>query len=359
MMMEIAGYMLCDALAGALFLIAVCITYRLMLARSGRLALNRAVLVMVLIVALLILPVSVLMGAYRYHWPVVSEGPIFIVGAGSFPKWLTTVVMIYAAGAGVALLLQLAGHLRSLLLLAGAKRKVTPWGTVMVSRRRKLIPFCWMGYVVVGSDDADNANGMILTHEHIHASSKHWADLLIGGIVAAINWFNPAVWLLLEDLKRVHEFQADRGVIRSGADEYEYQMLLIKRSAPRVYRYAFHSFNGGALRSRIEMMIKPRRGRRYGLRIALLAGGALISIAAAAESKTLKRTMEDIRIAVQVYGTGGDVIIPEDTGKPVITINGKPAPEDVLKDIDPKTIDHITIDKTKNQNGTIMIELKK
>lgn len=359
MMMETAGYLLRDALAGAPFLLTVCITYRLLLARSGRLRLNRAVLLSALIVAPLILPGSILLGAYTYKWPVVNDGPLFVIGVSDFPKWLTTVVMIYAAGVGAALLLQLAGHLRSLILVAGAKRKETPWGTVMVSRRRKLIPFCWMGYVVVGSDDADNTNGMIMIHEHIHASSRHWADLLIGGMVVAVNWFNPAAWLLLEDLKRVHEFQADRGVLRSGVDEYEYQMLLIKRTAPRVYRYAFHSFTGSALRSRIEMMIKPRRGSRYGLRIALLAGAGLISMTVAAESRTLKKTLEDIRVAAQVAGTVGSFIGPDDPDKPVITVNGKPAPDGIMKEIDPNTIDHITIDKSKNPNGIIMIELKK
>lgn len=359
MIMESAGYLLRDAMAATLYLIAVSIVYRLLLARSGRPGLNRILLITALIVAPLILPLSMMTGENASRWPVVNDGPIIVVAAGSYPQWIVTLIWIYAAGVAGMFLFQLVGHIRSLILLSGAVRKATPWGAVMMSPRKNLVPFCWMGYVVMGSDETDRYYGMILTHERIHASQRHWVDLLIAGLVVAVNWFNPAAWWLLGELKRVHEFQADRGVLRSGADEYEYQMLLIRRTAPGLYRYVTHSFTGSALRSRIEMMINPPSRRTHWFRVTALAVAGIVSAVTAAGSSAMKEAMDDIRHAAHTDNHPGSLAVPVDSEGPVIMVDGKEVDQEVMDRIDPKTIDHITVIRTTDPNGIIMIKLKK
>lgn len=360
MIMELAGYLLSDAMAAALFLIAVSIGYRLFLARSGRPGLNRILIMAALIVAPLILPLSMLCGEIASNTPIAEDGQIVVVGVGSYPRWLVTVIRIYAAGVAAVLLFQLIGHILSVILLAGAERKITPWGKVMVSRRKNLVPFCWMGYVVTGSDETDKYYGMILTHEQIHVTQRHWLDLLIAGVVAAVNWFNPAVWWLFGQLKRVHEFQADRGVLRSGADEYEYQMLLIRRTAPRLFRYVNHNFTDSALRSRIEMMNNPSGNRRHGLRIALLAAAGIITALTAAGNKTLTKALDSVRYAAQNAAiVSGSVAVPTDPEGPVIIVDGKVVDKETMDRIDPKTIDHVTVNRMNKPHREIIIELKK
>lgn len=51
--------------------------------------------------------------------------------------------------------------------------------------------------------------------------------------VCIVNWFNPAAWLMRDELMLVHEYQADVAVIEHGNDPQEYQMLLIKKSCWR------------------------------------------------------------------------------------------------------------------------------
>ena len=41
--------------------------------------------------------------------------------------------------------------------------------------------------------------------------------------------FNPAVWLLKRELQEVHEFEADNGVINTGIDATQHQLLLVKK----------------------------------------------------------------------------------------------------------------------------------
>lgn len=52
-----------------------------------------------------------------------------------------------------------------------------------------------------------------------------------------LQWLNPTAWLMREELKTVHEYQADDAVIKSGANIKEYQMLLIKRLSAQNSRH--------------------------------------------------------------------------------------------------------------------------
>lgn len=359
MIMESVSCLLRDAMASTPFLIVVSIAYRFLLARSGSIGIKRVLLMTTLIVAPLILPLSMMWGGTASKWPVVNDGPIIVVAAHSYPRWIETVIRVYAAGVVGVFLFQLVGHIRSLILVAGAVRKATPWGTIMVSRRKNIVPFCWMGYVVTGCDVTDRSYGMILTHERIHASQRHWVDLLVAGLMVAVNWFNPASWWLLGELKRVHEFQADRGVLRSGADKYEYQMLLIRRAAPGLYRYVTHNFTGSVLRSRIEMMVTPPSSRIHWLRVAALSAAGMLSALTVAVSSPITEAMDDIRYAARSDTQSRSFAVPVDYGSQVIMVDGKEIDKEVMSRIDPKTIDHVTVSRTTDCTAIIMIELKK
>ena len=56
-------------------------------------------------------------------------------------------------------------------------------------------------------------------------------DLLIAQTVCIVNWFNPAAWLMRDELMLLHEYQADMAVIDRGLDRHGYQMLLIRKAA--------------------------------------------------------------------------------------------------------------------------------
>lgn len=52
-------------------------------------------------------------------------------------------------------------------------------------------------------------------------------------MILLLQWLNPAVWLLKRELRDIHEYQADKGVLNQGIDATKYQLLLVKKlSAP-------------------------------------------------------------------------------------------------------------------------------
>lgn len=46
---------------------------------------------------------------------------------------------------------------------------------------------------------------------------------------AYFHWFNPMTWVLWQELRDLHEYEADEGVISSGVNMVQYQLLLVKK----------------------------------------------------------------------------------------------------------------------------------
>ena len=45
----------------------------------------------------------------------------------------------------------------------------------------------------------------ILVHEVAHIRKRHSIDLLVADICIFFQWFNPASWLLKQELQNIHE----------------------------------------------------------------------------------------------------------------------------------------------------------
>lgn len=185
--------------------------------------------------------------------PTESPSPI-----KSFPLTLALLVSVYAAG-----VLFFAGRLlRNRILLTSLLRKCT---AVELGGRIKLFthqlpiaPFSWMRSIVVSSKDLTDNKDIILTHELAHIQLGHSWDLLVTDLCILVQWFNPAVWLLRQELQAVHEFEADDKVLNKGIDAKKYQLLIIEKAAgTRLYTMA-NSFNHGSLKKRITMMLKEK-----------------------------------------------------------------------------------------------------
>ncbi|MDE6204653.1 MAG: M56 family metallopeptidase, partial [Duncaniella sp.] len=142
-----------------------------------------------------------------------------------------------------------------------------------------IAPFSVMRVIVMSRCDYDEAGEMIFEHERNHVRLYHWADLLMAQAVAALQWYNPAAWLMREELKAVHEYQADAGVMRSGLNIKQYQMLLIKKAVGARFPSLANSLNHSKLKKRITMMYNSRTSTTRRLRALVLVpalGGALL-----------------------------------------------------------------------------------
>ena len=117
--------------------------------------------------------------------------------------------------------------------------------------------FSWSNYIIISEEDYRNYP-QVLVHERMHYLCRHSYDILFMTFVHAIHWFNPMVWLIRTELKQLHEFEADQGVINQGIDATQYQLLLVKKAVgPKLYTIA-NGFNHTKLKKRITMMIQEK-----------------------------------------------------------------------------------------------------
>ena len=190
-------------------------------------------------------------------WLAQDVLPEYGTQEAAFP-WAGFVVLLYFAGMLATFFWHVASAFRMFRLLDGVKREQLSDGSVLVLHRREAAPFSWMKFVVMSEKDWRENGKVILLHEEAHVRLYHSYDLLFAGLLACVQWFNPAVWWLRRELQAVHEYEADEAAVCGGADAKEYQLLLIKKAVgARLYSLA-NSFNHSSLKKRITMMIKRK-----------------------------------------------------------------------------------------------------
>ena len=172
--------------------------------------------------------------------------------------WREALLMVYLLGIVFFFLRNVWSLTRMLRLIKGSTLVRQENGITLITHQKKIAPFSWMKFVVISEKDLKENGEEILTHEYAHIRKRHSIDLLIADICIFFQWFNPASWLLKQELQNIHEFEADESVIAQGIDAKKYQLLLIKKAVgTRLYSMA-NSFNHSSLKKRITMMIRKK-----------------------------------------------------------------------------------------------------
>ena len=157
-------------------------------------------------------------------------------------------------------------------------------GVKIVVTDRDIDPFSWIRYIVLSQKDWEESSSSIFIHEKAHIACRHSAELLLVDILSALQWFNPAIWMLRADLKELHEYEADDAVLRSGANLKEYQYLLIRKAVGKSGYSVANSFNHSILKNRITMMSKSKSSAVRGLRVLYVLPIAGICLASNAQT---------------------------------------------------------------------------
>ena len=116
-----------------------------------------------------------------------------------------------------------------------------------------------------------------MKHEQTHIKKLHNIDLLLIEVLKIVFWFNPAVWLLKNEITTNHEFIADLSA--SQKDELAYFQLLVNHAKPNFSLLLTQPFAKPPLtRIRISKLnnksLKPNTMRNT---IALFIAGAMLT----------------------------------------------------------------------------------
>ena len=173
----------------------------------------------------------------------------------AFP-WKEVLLAIYAAGALATLTLYALSAWKIRRMMHRGESTRMDDGCRLIVLDEDVPSFSWGRRIVMSRKDLVE-NPAIFTHEMMHVHCRHSVDLLLFFPLQLLFWWNPLVWITREELRLLHEYEADEGVIQKGIDATSYQLLLVRKAVGE-HRFTLASgFQHAKLKSRIEMMIKP------------------------------------------------------------------------------------------------------
>ena len=264
--------------------------YRLMLARETFHRVNRLTLLLTA-AASFVLPLCVI----TLHETVTVEAvPKVLVGdvqmeIATDPEpqlWQILLPTLFIIGIMATLGHTLMSMFRILMLIKRSEKHPQPDGiTICVTSDDQIQPFSWMHYIVMNRRDYEDGNPAILAHERGHIRLRHSWDLLLVDTLTALQWFNPAMWMLRQDLRAIHEYEADGEVLSQGINARQYQYLLITKAAGIGGYSLANGISHSTLKNRINMMLHKKSERRSLLK--LLALIPIVGLALALNARTV------------------------------------------------------------------------
>ncbi|MBK3515919.1 M56 family metallopeptidase [Carboxylicivirga marina] len=183
--------------------------------------------------------------------PVVAQSSAF--------KWL------YIVGCIGLLVRLLFGFIR-LGGLAGKVKLVSYEGYKVADLPGQFNPFSFFHVVFVNqSRYSDKELEQIMIHELTHVKLKHSWDVLLLEVLLIVQWFNPFAWFLRSLLKELHEFQADKQVLKKGYSAKSYkELLLFQATGTRLL--PVNNFNQSLTKKRFTMMKKDKIQKLFSLK---------------------------------------------------------------------------------------------
>ncbi len=263
--------------------------YRLMLARETFHHVNRLVLLLTA-VASYVLPLCVI----TIHETVTIERTANVaVGAWqaeaaveqpAMPLWQIVLPILFIIGVALTLFHTLWSLFRIIRLIKHSEQHPQEDGTIVcVTGNAALSPFSWMHYIVMNRSDYETNDATILAHERGHIRLRHSWDLILVDTLTALQWFNPAMWMLRSDLRAIHEYEADAAVLSQGINARQYQYLLITKAAGIGGYSLVNGISHSTLKNRINMMLHTKSNRRSLLKLLALIPIVAIALAVNAE----------------------------------------------------------------------------
>ena len=144
-------------------------------------------------------------------------------------SFVRLLALLLVSGGFVNLCLLIRSHL-SLVRLIRKGRKIKQGDYTVILFEKTVTPFNYCRYIILSENDYREHPETILTHELAHFRFSHSFDIVLVELLTLLQWFNPVVRLLKKEIQKVHEYQADSEVLKTGVDATLYQLLLVKKA---------------------------------------------------------------------------------------------------------------------------------
>ncbi|MBO4841687.1 MAG: energy transducer TonB [Bacteroidaceae bacterium] len=262
-----------------------------------------------------------------------SKAPLF--------TWSNVLTGIYWTGLCIMLLYLILQIIQTYQLIKGGLRHTDQNGNTVILKDEVKSPFSIFHYIVMSVEDYENQRHNILTHEQEHIRMGHSYDLLLLQVVKILQWFNPFVWLMENDLKAIHEYQADEAVINQGIDAKQYQQLLVVKAVGNRLQPFANNLRRGSLKKRIIMMYQKKSNRWLMLKAVAILPVTCFAIYAFAtpESKVVEKLRTQVAAVEQSIKNVEAPVVEETVEEPVVVEEQTTEPEmEIVADETPEPV---------------------
>ena len=249
---------------------SICMTlfylfYYALLSQSKLLNLNRAYLLITLLLSITIPTLNFNVGTEplyaignfipaNINTQDLAQTLSHSTGGFSVDPW----ALIYIIGLSVSLLIFLKSGISLLrLILKQPKKKIE--GYWHVPTNGKAICSFFYFILIPKHSELDEASlAVVLNHEKVHGRQWHSLDLILANLVCCLFWFHPAVYAWRKALKLQHEYIADAEALKTAGNK-EYTRTLIGYALQQSASPLAHSFSEHPIEKRIKMIdnLKP------------------------------------------------------------------------------------------------------
>lgn len=369
----------------ALFLVVYYLFYKLLLSRETFHRFNRIALVSLLLLSFL-LPLTT---SLIHLGKADGEGMITIEDLSTMATAvedleipaiptshliITGLMLVYLLGILVFTVRSLVSYISLARMLRKGERQVLEDGSILCLQDQEIAPFSWMHYIVANRKDLEENGKAILNHELGHIHNHHTLDLILTEVALILQWFNPAIWLMRQELQAIHEYEADEAVLDQGIDAKSYQLLLIKKAAGSRLQSITNSLHQSSIKKRITMMLKKKSNPWARAKYLFALPVAALSVAVLATPKASEISSEISECKVnelfanyQIPGEKNATsdLISDETSQPVFIVDGFKV--DNIDDINPSDIESIEVVKDKawvedlgyaDASGVVLVRMK-
>ena len=234
------------------------IFFRIFLAKEPLHAFNRIAVLLSIVIAA-VLPACVItfhVEAAPLTAAVFSAGPVEPSSDGPGFDWVSLLLAVYIVGAAAVLLSGIASDISLMRLISRGERLRQSDGTVVVLVDEPVAPMSWMKFIILSREDYSSDPEAIMVHEKAHIRLGHSVDVLLADLFTALQWFNPAAWMMRDDTVACEE-----GV--RGERPVGFEQLQSRRTQKKNY----HDVNEKVIRLQgveVPLCASPRMRRARG-----------------------------------------------------------------------------------------------
>ena len=365
--------------------------YKLLLARETTYSLNRMVLLSCIILSA-VLPLCIV----TLHRTVVVNMPMAstaIDNAAPLPleeafkqrfDWTTALAALLLAGTFIRLLHLTQSYRKLNKIISGGEKHTLPSGTKVCVVEAPFAPFSWMKTIVLPTTEWPSPSPSILAHEEAHVRHRHSYDVVVVELLTALQWFNPVAWFMRQELRILHEYEADASVLSHGFNESQYIHLLMQKATGIQACALANGIRTPKTKRRILMILKTKSKRSTWLKALYVVPIVMASLAITAKTVVVYETDKpkdstavrmfkektngkgdcyQIRYqpGVRFFRNGHEEKIPNgraialEVSKTTMLVNGKPVDEATLFDIPIGALKEIHLTETGSAQYTINI----